>query len=126
MSGQSFGFVGPVTFDQSFLPPLLLEAVSKEKVYTASGASVPLHSNVALCEALVLYNIVRELKPTVSAEIGFAQGISTLAILKALEDNGSGAHHVIDPFQDKFDDVGLTMVRRSGLTSRLSFHRKFA
>lgn len=112
-------------YGESNLPRVLLQALLDQKVLNAKGMSVPLQSNISLSEALSLYNLVRTLRPSQSAEIGFAQGISTLAILQALADNGQGQHHVIDPYQEKFENVGLAMVEKSGLSSWLKFHRQW-
>jgi hypothetical protein len=81
--------------------------------------------NVSQAEALKLYESVRELRPAASAEVGFAQGISALAILQALIDNGDGLHHVMDPFQAGYQDAGLAMVARACLESRFRFYRQF-
>ncbi len=108
------------------LPPVLLRAFSEGLVFDAEGDQLPLHSNVSVGDAMVLYRAVHETKLSTTAEVGFAQGISTLAILKALADNQSGIHHVIDPFQAQYNDIGLAMVERAGLGSRMYFHRKFA
>jgi predicted O-methyltransferase YrrM len=112
--------------DTSVLPEVLRTAFERQCVIDKNGNQVDLHSNIAVSEALDLYRAVRRLKPSVSAEVGFAQGISTLAILQALEDCDAGIHHVMDPFQEKFDDVGLAMVERAGLGSRMKFYRQFA
>ena len=108
------------------LPEGLMNAFAEGVVMNAEGAIKPLHSNVSLEEAGILYGIVKDLRPEASAEIGLAQGISAMAILKALEDNKRGIHHVMDPFQARFDEIGLAMIRRAGLEERLRFHRKFA
>ena len=96
------------------------------KVFGPAGESRPLDSNVSLEEATNLYSVVRQLKPSVSVEVGFAKGVSTLAILQALADNGHGVHHVIDPFQSQFGNAGLEMVRRAGLESNFQFYETFA
>jgi hypothetical protein len=49
-----------------------------------------------------------------------------MAILKALEDNGQGTHHVMDPFQARYNNGGLANVRAAGLQHRIVFHEKFA
>lgn len=108
------------------LPEILTRAFAEKEVFTPSGGKTPLHSNISEEECALLYEAVRRLRPTVSVEIGFAQGISTLAILKALEDNGAGHHHVIDPHQSRYDNCGLAMVERSGLGGRFTFYEKFA
>ncbi|MDX1953699.1 MAG: class I SAM-dependent methyltransferase [Verrucomicrobiota bacterium] len=110
---------------RSPLPSLLETALKEGLVYSADGTKTKLHSNVSLEEALQLYKAVTSLKARRTAEVGFAQGISCLAILQGLSDNGGGEHHVMDPFQAKFGDVGIEMVRRSGLNHLLTFYRKF-
>lgn len=108
------------------LHPLLVETFKTQSVYDSKGMKVPLHSNVSAQEAQVLYEAVRAIKPTVSYEVGFAQGCSALAILSALQANGIGHHHIHDPFQENYGDAGLSMVSRAGLSHRMTFHRHFA
>lgn len=108
------------------LPAPLLEIFSSGKVFLESGESLELSSNISLAEAYVLYHYIRKLKPVHTAEVGFAQGISTIAILLGLDHNGQGLHEVIDPFQANYQDAGLALVKRIGLEHRLKFHRKFA
>lgn len=108
------------------LPAILLEAFATGHVQDGQGQTVPLHSNVSLGEAQSLYRAVAKISPAVSAEVGMAQGVSTLAILQACADARKGVHHVMDPFQSHFGDAGLAMVARSGLQPWLQFHRKFA
>ena len=108
------------------LPATLLNAIAEGSVFNGHGEKTPLHSNISQSEAETLYKVVREGKPTYSVEVGFAQGVSAMAILKGLADNEKGIHHVIDPFQGNYEDAGLAMVERAGLDSRLEFHRKFA
>lgn len=110
----------------SGLPPVLREAFRTQSVYDSNGNTRALASNVSPDEALELYLLVRELKPKVTVEIGFAQGISTVAILSALADNGLGTHHVIDPYQPDWGNAGLELVRRAGLEGHLKFHQAFA
>jgi hypothetical protein len=114
------------TMAVSGLPQVLVDAFTEKQVIDSNGNRTPLHSSIALGEAETLYRVVRAVKPTVSVEVGLAQGISALAILQALADNGAGVHHVIDPFQGEYGDAGLAMIARAGLDSRLQFHRKLA
>jgi predicted O-methyltransferase YrrM len=108
------------------LPEVLLQAFQEKTVFNGAGARVPMHSNVSEEECRRLHETVRAIRPAVSAEVGFAQGASTLAILQALHDNGAGMHHVIDPFQARFENCGLAMVERAGLGGRMQFYQKFA
>lgn len=108
------------------LCPVLQSVFAQKCVFLPSGEKTALHSNVSPEEALALYTVVRETRPAVSAEVGFAQGISALSILQALEENGLGEHHVVDPFQSQYGYAGVTMVERAGLEKRLRFYETFA
>ena len=120
------GETEPIRLAGDSLPPLLRQVFSEGQAFLPDGGRVPLHSNVSREEAEVLYRAVRHLRPTRSLELGFAQGISALAILQALEDNAAGQHDVIDPFQHRFQNVGLAMTARAGLAHRLNFHQGYA
>lgn len=81
---------------------------------------------INLEEAQQTYDLVRELQPEHALEIGFCSGMSTLCILQAMEDNGRGTHHVVDPFQSSYArGTGLANVRAAGLSHRLDFHEAF-
>jgi predicted O-methyltransferase YrrM len=108
------------------LPAELEEVFKTQQVWTSSGEKIPLDSNVSESEARLLYDAVRELRPSRSVEVGLAKGVSTLAILGALAKNGLGNHVVMDPYQDNYQNSGIEMVRRAGLESWWQFHRKFA
>jgi predicted O-methyltransferase YrrM len=108
------------------LPQVLVEMVRRGEVVGPDGERVPAHSGVSLDEALVLYRLVRERRPAVTLEIGFAMGHSGLAILKALEDNGAGVHHAIDPAQTAaWRGIGVAVADRAGLRHRLVIHERF-
>jgi predicted O-methyltransferase YrrM len=103
----------------------LREVFARGKVFNEQGAEVALSSNVSESEAALLQAAVKELRPTASAEVGFAQGVSTLAILEALRQSAHGHHHVIDPFQRNYQYCGRAMVARARLGDRYSFYEKF-
>jgi predicted O-methyltransferase YrrM len=108
------------------LPPVLQEMLSTGMYRDAQGVAQKLHSNISADEALVLYDMVRALRPRASGEIGFAFGVSGLAILGALEANGLGRHYVSDPYQTKMvNGMGRENVRRAGLEHRLEFFEKY-
>jgi predicted O-methyltransferase YrrM len=110
------------------LPLPLQEAYRTAVVPTGDGGSKKFDSNVSAAEALLLYQVVSELKPQLSVEVGLALGASTSAILQALEDAGAPAkHHVLDPFQaTEWKNAGLEMIRRAGLAHRCEFHSAYA
>ena len=108
------------------LHPILQEAFRTQRVYDLMGAERALHSNVSEDEAYCLHAAVRQIKPSHSAEVGLALGISTLAILGGIEANGTGQHVVCDPFQEQYQDTGIAMVHRAGLDRFWQFHRSYA
>lgn len=110
----------------SVLPPILRQVFADKQTRNADGQPVPLHSNISEAEAEQLYAAVQALKPRHTLEVGLAQGISATAILQALADGGVGTHHVMDPFQERFENAGLAMVERAGLSGHLDFHRAYA
>ena len=60
-----------------------------------------------------------------SIEIGFAFGISTLAITEAVANN-SGYHFVIDKFEeDHWGGNGLDLIEQAGLSNKLQFCNKY-
>src|SRR5262249_16834966 len=55
-----------------------------------------------------LFALIRALRPSLTLEIGFAYGLSTLFIAEGLRQNGSGHHLTIDPNErERFDGLGL-------------------
>jgi predicted O-methyltransferase YrrM len=108
------------------LPAVLLDVLDRGVAVNRDGDETPLHSNVTLSDAQRLYDVVRARRPEVTLELGMAQGISALSIAQALEDNGRGTHHVVDPFENtNYEGVGLTSVERAGLGHRVVFHEAF-
>jgi predicted O-methyltransferase YrrM len=104
------------------LPDILGNIFATGITYTGSGEAVPVRAAVSFKEANLLYELVRKTQPTRSLEIGMGQGISTLAILGAIKDNGFGHHHVVDPYETAYDNAGLAAVERAALTPYMTFH----
>ena len=111
---------------QQGLPEALLRAFDTKTVFDECDKPLPLDSNVSLSEAQSLYDMVRTLGATHTAEVGLAKGISAMAICKALDDNNQGHHDVMDPFQANYGNAGVAMLHRAGLDKRVTFHRAFA
>ena len=78
-------------------------------------AAIELHSGISPADQHALYSVVRRYKPEIIVEIGMAYGFSTLAILKGLEENGSGKLTSIDPNQTtEWQSIGLARVKEAG------------
>ena len=109
---------------QMGLPTVLSEMLDGGVAIDRDGVETPLHSNVSMSDAQRLYDLVRARRPEVTLELGFAQGISALAIAQALEDNGCGTHHIVDPFENSlYGGVGLTSLDRAGFATGSSSTR---
>jgi predicted O-methyltransferase YrrM len=99
---------------------LLEELYASGEIVLGDGSRQPLHSQITRENAEGLERAVRMLRPERVLEIGMAFGISSLAILSALEElGGPGALVSIDPFErERYADGGLALVARAGLAKR--------
>jgi predicted O-methyltransferase YrrM len=72
-----------------------------------------------------LGDLVRELKPVSTLEVGMGWGLSTLHILEAMAENGGvrQPHIIMDPFQQKnFHNVALRVLREAGADQFVEYH----
>lgn len=100
--------------------PLLAEVYASKKVPVSDGGEAPMNVYIPREEGDHLYSLVRHLRPLTTVEVGMANGLSTLFIAEALEDNGAGSHIAIDPFQaTEWRSAGVELIRRAGLSKRV-------
>jgi predicted O-methyltransferase YrrM len=95
-------------------------------VYDEHNQVHKLHSHTRLEQGLFLQDILNELKPQTSIEIGLAYGISTLFICEALKELGDGKLIVMDPFQRDWKYIGLKNIKESGNSNIVEFHEDFS
>ena len=101
---------------------LALEILRSREVVTADGSRLPLRSEVSEREGRFLESLVRDLRPSVSLEVGLAFGISALFLCEELRRVGARRHIVIDPYQAaEFQNVGLENLRRAGVLDIVDF-----
>jgi predicted O-methyltransferase YrrM len=95
---------------------ILQELYATKKALDLAGKVHDLEmGGVPLATGLLLYDLVRQHRPSQTLEVGFAYGYSTLYILQALSDNGGGKHEAIDPIEiDRWHGIGLANVKRAG------------
>lgn len=103
---------------------VLKELYASSHVRSRSGKVFPLFpTSIGWHKGVSLYEWIRRSRPRVTLEIGFAFGASTLFMCQALEENGVGHHHVVDPWQATvWDSCGLERIERAGLSHRLTFY----
>lgn len=83
---------------------------------TPGGSVIEINSQISLTEGLFLQQVVEEIKPQVSLEIGVAFGISSMFICEVLDHIGAKKHIAIDlgPIKksgtDELDRFGLGLL----------------
>jgi len=105
----------------------VLERLYREKeVLHRDGRRKPvIPPGLPLVRGEYLFRLVRDRRPEVTLETGFAYGISALFIAEALRQNGAGRHIVIDPFElSRFDGLGLAHLEEAGLAERVTFYEE--
>jgi len=77
-------------------------------------------------EAEIMFDLLVREQPEVTAEVGCANGASTVVIASALERTQRGHHHVVDPFQiSAFQEAGKIRTAQANLNHRVTFHDAF-
>jgi predicted O-methyltransferase YrrM len=109
---------------------VLEEILKTGSTHTADGHPVRLSSAISSDEGKFLQDLVSELNPTATLEIGLAHGVSALFICEALKQGGrSGLKHiVIDPNQfagnwgTSWQGIGLNNLQKAGFGDMVEFH----
>jgi predicted O-methyltransferase YrrM len=104
----------------------LLEGIFKTgKFNTSSGAAVEVHSETPREQCIYLQDIIVQHGYKQSLEIGFAFGISALAIGEAIVNN-AGRHLVIDKYEYKiWGGHGVDLIRQAGFEGHIDFREDF-
>lgn len=105
----------------------LLEGIFKTKQFQNSkGDVIKIHSETKEDQCKFLQNIISENKYSKSIEIGFAYGVSTLAITEAIFKN-NGKHIVIDKFQNSggWNGNGLELIKKAGHEKNIEFYEQY-
>ena len=104
--------------------PLIEKIYETGFVEDAQGHTYPvLPRGIPFASGVVLYDLIRAFKPVKTLETGLAYGMSTLFICQALQDNGTGHHTAIDPFEEStYKSIGLLNIERAGLKGMLRFY----
>jgi predicted O-methyltransferase YrrM len=83
-------------------------------------------SHVTRSTGELLQRAIRDVRPTVSLEVGLAYGVSTLFICDAIQSLPQpGTHIVLDPYQNgKWRGIGLKNLRDAGFEPIVEFHEE--
>lgn len=107
---------------QTELPPneVLRSILTNRRVIHADGTSERLHSETSGEECLAMYQFLRDNPPDVAIEVGMAYGVSSLAILTALEDNQRGRLISIDPYPgfEHIRQSAVMAISQAGMSHR--------
>ena len=101
--------------------PILEKALETKVFIDSNNQAVKIHSETPRGQCEFLQKIITENEFKNSIEIGFAFGLSTLAILESISKK-NGSHCVIDPFETThWQGIGLELVKQAGYSSSLEF-----
>jgi predicted O-methyltransferase YrrM len=106
---------------------LLAQIRSGNKVYTAAGEALPLHSELPAAEGQLLQHWLKTYRPSRLLEIGLAYGISSLCIAEALAESRIDSYHIIDAFQSsQWQGVGLRHLQLVGVAENCILHEELS
>jgi len=109
---------------------ILQEIFETNLIPTPNGEKVNIGlTSIDRNEAEFLLQILLELKPSVTLEIGLAYGISAMVICSTLENISSNRHIIIDPYQSSqsgYRGIGLFNLQRAGFERLIEFHETFS
>lgn len=109
--------------------PVLEEILRSGYTTSASGQLVRARYGVGPDEVKFLQELISELRPRVSLEIGLAYGVSALCICDAMEKVAGSRHIVIDPYQrreDGYKGIGLHNLTRAGYGEMVEFFEQLS
>ena len=104
----------------------LLENIFETRTFkTKGGKDVEIHSETSKEQCEFLQQLIQQHKFKSSIEIGFAFGMSTLAIAEEVAKNG-GKHVVIDKFQNAYwEGHGLDLIEQAGYAEQVEFLEEY-
>jgi hypothetical protein len=115
--------------------PVLEKILRNGNTTSASGEIIRVHSQISEKEGESLQEIISEVRPKVSLEIGLAYGIASLYMCEALAKVQAERHIIIDPFQHQGSEgtgfpfqhggwkgIGFLNLKRAGYEKMIELH----
>ncbi len=96
------------------------------QVTDAGGTVRELHLETSREQCEFIQKIVAEVEAKTTLEVGLAYRLSALVICEQLKKQAGIQHIVMDPFQDKWNDVGLHNLNQAGYSDLVDFRREFS
>jgi predicted O-methyltransferase YrrM len=104
---------------------LLEEVLDSKSFLTKDNRRIAIHSETDRNQCAFLQKLIADNKFESSIEIGFAYGISALAITEAIANN-NGKHLIIDKFENSdWEGVGLELIDQAGYSDKIEFREEF-
>lgn len=94
--------------------PVLEEILRSGYTTSPNGELVEVRDAISREEAEFLQELISELRPQVSLEVGLAHGVSALSICDARERTPNTRHIIIDPYQKRYDNISHHHLRQDG------------
>lgn len=105
--------------------PLLENLFETGQFTTTKNEPVKIHSETSAGQCSFLQKIIEENHFKRSIEIGFAYGVSALAITESVVKNG-GSHTVIDIYENtQWNGVGLDLIEQAGYSKDIEFIEQY-
>jgi predicted O-methyltransferase YrrM len=104
---------------------MLENVFSSKKFLKKNGEWIDIHSETSRDQCLFLQKIISDNKFSNSIEIGFAHGMSALAITEEVSKN-NGKHLIIDKFEiSNWNSIGLDIIEQAELSSFIEYHEEY-
>ena len=101
---------------------VLEEIIKSGYVKSPSGNLIQVQGNITQETGEFLTEIIAELKPKVTLEVGLAYGVSALFICQELKKYPNTRHIIIDPCQNTiYGGLGLNNLRKAGYQEIIDF-----
>jgi predicted O-methyltransferase YrrM len=104
----------------------LIEILKIGEFYTKNNQTIKIHSHTKIGQCQFLQQIIETNKFTKSLEIGFAFGISALAITESIMKNNGQKHTIIDKFENQhWNGVGIEILEKAGFSNNFEFYEEY-
>ena len=107
--------------------PILTNILLTEKVLTADGQEISLHSQLPEIEGLIMQGWLEQHRPSRLLEVGLAYGISSLYICDVVSKWPVECYHIIDAFQTRdWQGIGWRNLSDAGFAHLVTLHEQLS